>query len=192
MLSERVYFKTLQTPSCSFVYCTAKMILNWHFFLPFIGYLFLSVSISSVLHLRRLLCVFFSLHYIDRHNNSKKLQGKIVFKREPVVIKFIKFSQGWMQLCIQHVFEENERKGFPRFTERRLLDHPLWHKSARQPAATVSLLPCVAVGTHYGMDRWIPDVTAGLIINYYTSVDQNEHICSSQPHSAGLWQMNYG
>lgn len=39
--------------------------------------------------------------------------------------------------------------------------------------------PCVALRVHYGTDQWLPDVTAGLIINYYTSVDQNEYICSS-------------
>lgn len=46
--------------------------------------------------------------------------------------------------------------------------------------APLSTPPCVALRVYYDMDQWLPDATEGLIINYYTSVDQNEHICSFQ------------
>lgn len=46
--------------------------------------------------------------------------------------------------------------------------------------APLSTSPCVALRVYYCTDQWFPDATAGLIINYYTSVDRNEHICSFQ------------
>lgn len=69
------------------------------------------------------------------------------------------------------------------YMELYLLNHPLYHmkwKSAWDPMAPLSTPPCVVLRVYYSMDQWVPDATAGLIINYYTSLDQNEHFCSFQ------------
>lgn len=49
-------------------------------------------------------------------------------------------------------------------------------------------MPCVVLRLYYVMDQWVTDATVRLIINYYTSVDQNEQICSNPcpQSSAGL------
>lgn len=64
-----------------------------------------------------------------------------------------------------------------------------WHPMAPFPTP-----PCVALRGYYSTDQCLPDVTAGLIINYYTSVDQNEHIwlCPASPALArGDWMTAY-
>lgn len=69
------------------------------------------------------------------------------------------------------------------YMELYSLNHPLYHmkwKSAWDPMAPLSTPPCVVLRVYYSMDQWVPDATAGLIINYYTSLDQNEHFCSFQ------------
>lgn len=70
--------------------------------------------------------------------------------------------------------------------------HTMKYKSAWGPMAPLSTPPCVALRVYNGMDQWLPDATAGLIINYYTSVHQNEHIRSIQhpqswPVAAERW-----